>query len=153
MSQTELLVAAIKDGSVVDHITAGHGFKIVQILRLSAHKKIVTVGLNLPSRAMKHKDLIKVEGRELTPSEGSEVALFAPQATINIIRDYKIVKKFSVVLPKTIEHLIVCPNPKCITNNEKMKSIFHIEQNGGVLLTCNYCEKTFNEEDIQKYNI
>ncbi len=153
MSRTELLVSAIKNGSVIDHITMGHGLKIVQILQLAAHKKIVTVGLNLPSRAMQHKDLIKVEGRELTPDEGNEVALFAPQATINIIRNYKIVKKFSVVLPKTIDQLIVCPNPRCITNNEKMTTVFHLDQNEGVLLRCHYCEKIFKEDDIQKYNI
>ena len=150
----QLLVSAIKNGTVIDHITAGNALKIIRVLNLAAHQKIVTVGLNLPSRAMKQKDIIKVEGRELTPEEANRVAILAPLASINIIRNYEIVKKFRASLPQTIEHLIVCPNPKCITNHEPMDTSFYVRPNGSEpKLKCAYCEKTFHQSEIKEYKI
>ncbi len=146
---TQLLVNAIKHGTVIDHITPGQGVKIVAALKLSAHNKIVTLGLNLPSRTMKKKDLIKVEDRELLPEEADSVAILAPNATINIIRDYATIKKFEVQLPKTLTGLIICPNPKCITNHERMTTIFTIvRQKPNVIMRCHYCEKTFHRDEV-----
>ncbi len=154
MTPQELLVSAIKDGTVIDHITAGRALKIIRVLRLPDHKKVVTVGLNLPSRAMGHKDLIKVEGRELTPEEANEVALLAPEASINIIKNYKVTKKFKVQIPQTIERVVVCPNPKCITNFERMTTLFSVKRYGTVIkLSCKYCEKIFEQEEIKDYNL
>lgn len=154
MSQPkELLVAAIKNGTVIDHIAAGQALTIIAILRLNAYKKVMTVGLNLPSKAMGVKDIIKIEGRELSESEANEVALFAPQATVNIIRNYKTAKKFSVKLPATLESFIVCPNPKCITNNERMMSVFFVEPGKILGVQCKYCEKIFAREEIKDYNL
>lgn len=85
---------------MIDHIDAGHALKIIRILNLADHQKVVTVGLNLPSRAMKFKDIIKVEGRELTPEEANRVAILAPTANLNIIRNYEVVKKFNLKLPE-----------------------------------------------------
>lgn len=150
----QLSVSAIKNGTVIDHITAGSALKIIRILNLPAHQKIVTVGLNLPSRAMGAKDLIKVEGRELTPEEANRVAILAPNASINIVKNYEIAKKFTVNIPERIEHLLVCPNPKCITNNEAMESVFEVIPNGKeTKLRCHYCEKTFSQNDIKDYKI
>lgn len=148
MQQKELLVSAIKNGTVIDHISSGQALKIVSILKLSAHKKLVTIGLNLPSKALKYKDLIKVEGKEMTPEEANQVAIVAPLASVNIIRNYKIVKKFNVELPKVVEHFAACPNPKCITNHEQVGSVFYVKQNGVVQLHCKYCEKIFKQEEI-----
>lgn len=147
------MVAAIKNGTVIDHITAGHALKIVRFLSLPLHKKVVTVGLNLPSRAMGHKDIIKVEGRELTPEEMSEVAIVAPGATVNIIRNYRIVKKFSVTLPPTIERFVVCPNKSCITNHEPMDTRFALERRKTITLCCTYCEHLFSLDEITSYNV
>ena len=130
MHKKTLSVAAIKNGTVIDHITAGHALKIVRLLNLADHNKIVTLGLNLPSKENKYKDIIKVEGRELNPKELRRVAIFAPHATINIIENYEIVKKFKTEMPETVEYVIVCPNPNCITNNEIMDSKFHVKQEG-----------------------
>jgi len=148
----QLLVAAINNGTVIDHITAGSALKIIRLLNLASHNNVVTVGLNLPSRAMKLKDLIKVEGREITPEEIDSVSILAPSASINIIKNYEVAKKFSVKIPDTIDYVVVCPNPKCITNNEKMDSKFHvIKEKDGVKLKCHYCEKIFKQKEINEY--
>lgn len=147
-----LLVSAIKNGTVIDHITAGHALKIIRLLNLADHNKVVTVGLNLPSQTMKIKDLIKVEGRELTAEELSRVAILAPRATINIIKNYQVAKKFHVSLPEIIEYVIICPNPKCVTNYEKVSSKFKIiNDKNNLKLRCHYCEKIFKQEEIREY--
>ncbi|MFA7653925.1 MAG: aspartate carbamoyltransferase regulatory subunit [Candidatus Magasanikbacteria bacterium] len=151
-SPKQLLVAAIKNGTVIDHITAGHALKIIRLLNLASHNKVVTVGLNLPSQAMKLKDLIKVEDREITTEESNRVAILAPKASINIIKNYEVVKKIFVKLPDTIEYVVVCPNLKCITNNENMNSKFNvIKEKDGIKLKCHYCEKIFKQEEIKEY--
>lgn len=147
-------VFAIKNGTVIDHIKAGQALKIIKILKLYANDKIVTVGLNFPSKTSKFKDLIKVEDRELNPDEANRVAILAPKATINIIRDFEIVKKFKVQIPDQVERIIICPNPKCITNNEPMKTVFSVTVNKDqTKLRCKYCEKTFDQEEIKGYNV
>lgn len=149
----QLLVSAIKDGTVIDHIPAGQALNIVRILRLVEEKKTVTVGFNLKSQALGYKDLIKVEGRELTKDEVSEVALLAPHASVNIIRNYHIVKKFNVELPTIVEHFVVCPNQKCITNFEPVRTRFRVLQNSKVYLDCTYCEKVFAQDEILDYHL
>lgn len=150
--EKKLLVAAIKDGTVIDHIAARQALKIINILNLAEHNNLVTVGLNLPSKDFGVKDLIKIAKRELTPEEVNQIAILAPKASINIIRDYEIVNKFDVHIPGLIEHIIVCPNPKCITNNEDVDTKFHvIKRNGSVKIKCHYCEKIFNQEEIREY--
>jgi aspartate carbamoyltransferase regulatory subunit len=139
-----LSVAAIENGTVIDHIPAGQGMRIVRLLKLADHKNKVTLGLNLPSVSLKYKDLIKVEGREVSEEEANQIALFAPKATINIIRGYQIEKKFSVTLPETISKILACPNQKCITNHEQVNTRFRVSRYGQkVMLQCNYCEKGF----------
>lgn len=145
-------VFAIEDGTVIDHIRAGQALKIIRILNLPADNKIVTVGLNLESAVMGQKDIIKVENRELTQKEANRVAIFAPNATINIIRNFKVVDKFKIKIPQMIESLIICPNPTCITNNELMESVFHVLPNGENLsFQCEYCEKIFKQNEILEY--
>lgn len=152
MTTKQLLVSAIKNGTVIDHITVGHALKIIRLLNLADHNKVVTVGLNLPSKTMKIKDLIKVESRELTPEEISRVAILAPRASINIIENYRVAKKFHVNIPETIEYVVICPNPKCITNNENMNSKFHVlHENSKIKLKCHYCEKVFIQDEIREY--
>jgi aspartate carbamoyltransferase regulatory subunit len=149
----KLLVSAIKNGTVIDHIEAGSALDIISILNLASHKHIVTVGLNLPSKSMKYKDLIKVAERELTQQEANQVAILAPDASINIVKDYEIVKKFKIEIPEKIEYVIVCPNPKCITNHERMDTCFYVKRNRKkISLQCKYCEKIFGQEDIKDSN-
>jgi len=148
-----LLVKAIKNGTVIDHIIAGQALNIVQILNIFASRKIIIVGTNFPSKIMGRKDLIKIEDKEITEKEVNSFAFLCPQATINIIHNYKIIKKYKIKIPKTIFHIIVCPNPNCVSSNEKMESVFYtIKQNGTIKLQCKYCEKIFSRDDIKKYN-
>lgn len=147
-------VFAIEEGTVIDHIPAGQALKIIQILKLHNNEKIVTTGLNFPSKTLKFKDIIKVESRELTASEANKVAILAPTATINIIRNFELVKKFPVNIPSRVEKIIICPNPKCITNHERMETIFYTKQySTDTKLQCHYCEKIFVQNDIKEYSV
>ncbi|EKD43798.1 MAG: Aspartate carbamoyltransferase regulatory chain [uncultured bacterium] len=147
-------VFAIKEGTVIDHIPAGQALKIIRILKLQNNEKIVTMGMNFPSKTLKKKDIIKIEERELTPEEANKVAILAPMATINIIRNFELAKKFKVEMPAQVEKIIVCPNPKCITNNEEMRTIFYTQENNNeVTLQCRYCEKSFLQEEIIEYQV
>ena len=138
-------VAAIRNGTVIDHIDAGHALKIVKILKLASQKKRVTLGLNLPSDTLGYKDIIKVEDRELTPDEANQVAILAPNASINIIHDYEVSNKFKVTMPRSIEKVIFCPNPRCISNHENTKSSLKVLQRvkNEIALECHYCKEVF----------
>ncbi len=141
---TTLSVAAIQKGTVIDHIPAGQGMRIVRLLKLDSRRHQVTLGLNLPSKTMGYKDLIKVEGREITESEAQQIAIFAPKATLNIIRAFELTKKFTVSLPKKVEKILRCPNERCITNHEHAVTRFSVQKPArGVQLTCYYCQKSF----------
>lgn len=152
MTPKTLLVSAIKDGTVIDHITAGRSLKIIELLRLPSEQATVTVGMHLPSKRLKHKDLIKIENRELTQQEANEIAILSPECTINIIKNYTVTKKFPISIPDRIERVIVCPNPRCITNHESMNTVFLVQgTKKGIILACYYCEKMFDEKEIQEY--
>jgi len=136
------MVAEIKDGTVIDHITAGSAVKIFQLLNLHQHPKRVSIGLNCFSHVLGCKDMIKVEQRELTPAEVNQVAIFAPDATISIVKDYSISKKFQIALPEVIEGIFPCDNNQCITNHDEVSTLFFV-QNGvkSIRLVCKYCNK------------
>jgi aspartate carbamoyltransferase regulatory subunit len=144
-----LSVSAIQNGTVIDHITSDQTLRIIHMLRLLDKKHTVTVGFNLPSNHMGTKDLIKVENHELTPKEANEITVFAPEATINIIRDYEVTSKISTSLPESISSVFVCPNHACITHIEPIDSFFYIEEHGKLVdLTCKYCEKSFERNQV-----
>ncbi|MBI4272902.1 aspartate carbamoyltransferase regulatory subunit [Candidatus Uhrbacteria bacterium] len=152
MSAKILSVAAIKNGTVIDHIPQGISLQILALLNLISYPKIVTVGLNLPSQSMKRKDLIKLEDREITQEEGSRIAIFAPQATIAIIRNYGVVKKISLKIPEYVERVFLCQNENCITNKDRMDSKFRIIQAGhSIHLACVYCELMYSKDDMKEY--
>jgi aspartate carbamoyltransferase regulatory subunit len=149
MSKT-LPVSAIKNGTVIDHIRPGQAPRIMHLLHVLASKNKVTVGLNLPSKLIGLKDLLKIENRVLTPDEANEIVIFAPEATINIIKDFEVTEKITTHLPQRVLHVFLCPNPVCITHNEPVSSAFHIEDQGKqVKLTCHYCEKTFDRDQVK----
>jgi aspartate carbamoyltransferase regulatory subunit len=150
MSERELYVAKIKDGTVIDHITGGHALDVVKILGITGREKgTVTIAINVPSKRFRAKDIVKIEGRELNPKEVHMIALLAPHATINIIRDYKVVRKQEVKLPKVIENIIKCANPACISNsNEPVKAKFYVECDEPLLLKCHYCGYIVEKKDV-----
>ena len=142
VSDRELRVKPIINGTVIDHIESGQALNVLKILGISGHtKSVVSVLMNVPSGAMSSKDVVKVEDRELDPEEVDTIALIAPKATINIIRNYEVVEKFRVAMPKKVAGLVKCGNPNCISNsNEPVSSRFLVESMDPVLLRCSYCE-------------
>jgi aspartate carbamoyltransferase regulatory subunit len=150
MSETELHVSKIKDGTVIDHITGGHALDVAKILGITGHeKRVITIAINVPSKQYKTKDIVKVEGRELNPQEVHKIALLAPHATINIIRDYKVIKKQNVQLPTIINDIIRCANPACISNsNEPVQGKFYINSHEPLLLKCHYCGYIMEKSDV-----
>jgi aspartate carbamoyltransferase regulatory subunit len=145
-----LSVSAIKNGTVIDHIRSGQALRIMRLLRVLEDKHKVTLGLNLPSQLLGVKDLIKIEARELTNEEANEIMIFAPEATINIINEFEVLKKLTTHLPTSIAHVFLCPNPVCITQAEVVDSSFNIKEDGKHMwLSCHYCEKTFDRDQVQ----
>lgn len=153
MNTSTLAVAAIQNGSVIDHIPAGSALRLVKLLKLAEHKNTVTLGLNLPSKSMGKKDLLKIEGRFLTQNEIHEIAVFAPHATINLIHDYKLKDKFTATLPEAIKGLLICPNKNCISHASDVSSHFKVQTlRQEVILHCHYCESIYKKENLMEHS-
>ncbi|MGO1246530.1 MAG: aspartate carbamoyltransferase regulatory subunit [Oceanisphaera sp.] len=147
MHKSQLQVEAIHSGTVIDHIPAGQGIKILQLFRLVQTKEKITVGLNLPSQAQGAKDIIKVENTRLSADQANQLALFAPNATVNIIEDFEVVEKLQLELPEQVEDVFSCPNSNCISHNEPVNSKFKVRAvKDQVRFRCNYCEKSFHQD-------
>ncbi|AMA65184.1 Aspartate carbamoyltransferase regulatory chain [Candidatus Arsenophonus lipoptenae] len=145
----KLQVEAIRCGTVIDHITAKIGFKLLLLFKLTQTDQRITVGLNLPSNLLGRKDLIKIENTFLTSEQANKLAIYAPNATINCIKDYKVEKKLSINIPEQIDEVLICPNTNCISHNEPIISSFNIiKQNHDVILICKYCEQIFNRNAV-----
>lgn len=139
-----LKVEAIEQGTVIDHIAPGQGIKILKFFELSGGRQRITIGLNLPTYSGEHKDLIKIENTVFDQNQANQLALFAPQATINVIENFEVVRKFKVAIPEQIAGVLSCPNSNCISHNEPVDSRFNIKQQSDVVkLKCHYCEKSF----------
>ncbi|MFB6096025.1 MAG: aspartate carbamoyltransferase regulatory subunit [Haloferacaceae archaeon] len=146
MSDHQLRVSKIRNGTVIDHVTGGQALNVLAILGIDGTGgETVSIGINVPSDKLGKKDVVKVEGRELSQSEVDVLALIAPEATINIIRDYAVAEKLRVERPANVVGLVKCPNHNCITNeNEPVVSKFDVVNEG---VRCSYCE-TMIREDI-----
>ena len=151
--KSELKIKAIENGTVIDHITANKALHILKILGLPDYEtKNITIAMNVSSNEIGRKDILKIENRELDHRELNQVALIAPKATINIIRNFEPVKKDKIQLPDKISSIIKCTNPKCITNNrnEPITPIFNVINKYPPVVRCHYCEKLIKTEDIDK---
>jgi aspartate carbamoyltransferase regulatory subunit len=150
--ETTLRVSKIKDGTVIDHITAGHALDVLKILGITDNVKgVVTVGMNVPSKTLGLKDMVKIEGRELKSEEVDKIALLGPHASINIIRNYEVVDKQVVRLPDIIHEAVKCANPACISNSkEPVKSTFYVDNKEPLRLRCHYCGYIMEKQDIPK---
>ena len=146
----QLQVSAIKEGSVIDHIPAKVLFQVIQLLKLEDFSEPMTVGSNLESTKLGRKAIIKVANYFFKDEEINKIALVAPEAKLNIIRDYKVAEKKKVEVPDEIVGFARCINPKCITNNENVTTKFQVHKDGSeVSLECHYCEKITDKEHIQ----
>lgn len=134
-----LLISPIMNGTVIDHITPGEALSVLRILGITGTTgECLSVATNVKSSAGVLKDIVKVENRELKKEEVDRIALIAPNATINIIRDFKVVEKKGVEIPGILEGVVRCTNPGCISNtNEPIETKFVVEEGG---LRCLYCD-------------
>ena len=141
----ELKVQPIRNGTVIDHISAGRAISVLRILGLprGGWTSTITAAMNVPSDAAMggRKDIVKIEDREIDPNEVNKISLIAPHATINIIREYEVARKERVQLPEKISGLVKCPNPNCVTNHEPIRSTFLIVRRDPVHLQCGYCDR------------
>ncbi len=145
----ELQVAALENGTAIDHIPSEAVFKVVSLLQLQRLSNRITIGNNLKSSKMGKKGIIKVSDKFFREDEINRIALIAPNVNLNVIRNFEVVEKKKVVLPDEIIEIVKCNNPKCITNNEPMKTRFHVVDKEMVELKCHYCELKIKKEDIE----
>lgn len=146
----ELAVAALRNGTVIDHIPSSALFAAVKILNIENVTSNVTIGYNLHSSKLGSKGIIKVADVEFPEDKLNRIALIAPTAVVNTIRDYNVVEKRPVVLRDTITGIVKCPNGKCITNNEPMTTRFHVVQREpNVIIRCHYCNHAISADKAQ----
>ena len=150
MEKNKMLVAAIQNGTVIDHIPSEKTYQVATLLELDKTTTQVTIGYNLRSKKLGSKGIIKIENKFFTDEEISRLAVVAPNIVLNIIRDYEVVEKKTATTPDTLHGIVRCNNPKCITNNEPMQTVFHAVDKANGILKCHYCE---NEQDIEKVKL
>jgi aspartate carbamoyltransferase regulatory subunit len=148
MDDKHLKVNAIKNGTVIDHIPSRNLFKVISILRLDEIDTPITFGTNLESKKLNSKAIIKISDRYFLDEEINKIALVAPQAKFNIIKDYTVVEKRQVEVPDLVVGIAKCFNPKCITNFEQVTTKFHVVAKDPVQLKCHYCEKITHEDQV-----
>ncbi|MFW5804176.1 MAG: aspartate carbamoyltransferase regulatory subunit [bacterium] len=144
-----LQVSAIKEGTVIDHIPANDLFKVIAILNLDKITNLITFGTNLESKKLGKKAIIKVADKFFPPEDINKIALVAPEAKLNVIKNYNVVEKKIVEIPNEIIGIVKCFNPMCITNHEKITTRFTLVSKVSVALKCHYCEKITDQENMK----
>lgn len=153
MEQSELLVRRIREGTVIDHIDEGMGLKVLDALQIDGKDgDLITIALNVPSGKFSKKDIIKVEHKFLKDDDTNKLAVIAPRATINMVKDYRLVEKRRVSLPNEIDRIFKCSNLDCITNStEKIEYVMDVVDKEGRVLRCRYCSRTLDVDKLE-YN-
>jgi aspartate carbamoyltransferase regulatory subunit len=144
-----LSVSAIENGTVIDHIPAQNLFKVISILGLDRIPNQITFGTNLESQRLGRKAIVKIADKYFEREEINRIAIVAPHAKLNIIRDYEVVEKMLVEVPDHITGIVRCVNPKCITNVENVTPKFEVIDKKTVSLKCQYCEKITDQEHME----
>ncbi|MBO7523712.1 MAG: aspartate carbamoyltransferase regulatory subunit [Bacteroidales bacterium] len=145
----QMSVSAIQNGTVIDHIPAENLFKVIKILGLDKIQNQITFGTNLDSKKLGRKAIIKISDVWFEKDDINRIALVAPEAKLNIIKDYQGVEKKVVELPDDISGIVKCMNPKCVTNFEDIKTQFTVVSKKPVALKCHYCEKITDENNME----
>jgi len=138
-------VSRIENGIVIDHIKAGCALTVLKILRINSHRDVVSMIMNAKSEKYKSKDIVKIENRELEKEELDKIALVSPSAKVNKIIKGSVVEKYSVEIPGSVESVLVCGNPECITNHENINTKFAVESKEPLKIRCHYCESVMDE--------
>jgi aspartate carbamoyltransferase regulatory subunit len=148
LKKGELVVSAINNGTAIDRIPPQSLFKVISILGLEDIKTQITFGNNLDSKKLGKKAIIKITDKYFDDKEINKIALVAPEAKLNTIRDYKVVEKREVAVPDEVTGIVRCVNPKCITNNEQITTKYYVVSKKPVVLKCHYCEKMIEQEQM-----
>lgn len=148
-TRKELKVSAIENGTVIDHIPAKSVFQVVRILSLTEVSDQILFATNLDSQKMGKKGIIKVSNKFFEPDEINKIALVALTATLIVIRNFKVVIKKNVEVPDTVEKIVKCFNPNCITNHENIATKFTVIDKKELKLHCHYCEKITASENME----
>jgi aspartate carbamoyltransferase regulatory subunit len=149
MTRKELVVSALENGTVLDHIPAENVYKALSILNLKGVENQITLGINLASKIYGRKGIIKIADKFFEDEELDKLVLIAPQATVNVIRDFKVVEKKKLVMPEEIHGIAKCRNPKCVTNHQPISTWFKTTEEGNeISLLCHYCEKVTDSKHI-----
>ncbi len=143
-----LQVAALRNGTVIDHIPAEKLFTVVSLLGLEHMENNITIGFNLESKKLGTKGIIKIADKFFCDEDLNRISVVAPHVKLNIIRDYEVIEKKEVYMPDDLKGIVKCANPKCITNNEPMATLFHVTDKENCVLKCHYCEKEQRKEEI-----
>ncbi|PIN86385.1 aspartate carbamoyltransferase regulatory subunit [Candidatus Woesearchaeota archaeon CG10_big_fil_rev_8_21_14_0_10_44_13] len=141
-------VYAIEEGVVIDHIPPKKACDVINVLGALEGDSIVTLGVNLDSKQMGKKDVVKIERKELSWEELMKIALIAPDASLNIIKGHKVVDKLKIKVPAMFEKVVRCPNPNCITRHEPVDTKFHTVSERPFRLRCHFCERVFEREEV-----
>ncbi len=149
MKKIERKIPAIKDGSVIDHIPSRETFRIMRILNPQEFAHPITLTLNLESNKIGKKGVIKIDDRFLTKKEVNKIAILAPNATVSIIKDYRIEEKINVKVPPELVGIINCSNPSCVTNKEKVTTNFKVMRTEPLEVKCLYCEKVYEKDEFE----
>lgn len=147
----ELIVQRIREGTVIDHIPSGQALNVLKILGIKGGGGYrVAMVMNVDSRKLGKKDMVKVEERELSLTEVDKIALVAPEATINTVRNYRVEKKAKVRLPDRIKGILTCTNPNCISNKlrEPVVPSFKVLSRKPTVLLCEYCWNYISHEEV-----
>jgi len=152
LAERMLLIRKIEGGTVIDHIAAGYALDVLRILGIRGREgNVISVAMNVPSRKLGKKDIVKIEDRELSPGEVDRIALISPDATINIIRDFVVAEKKRVSLPEVVVGVVKCSNPSCVSNGgEPVVSRLDVVRREPLLLRCRYCGAIVEREDVLK---
>ena len=145
----ELQVAALENGTVIDHIPSDKLFTVVSLLKLKDMDSNITIGYNLESKKLGKKGIIKIADKFFTDEEINRISVVAPNIKLNVIRNYAVVEKKEAIMPDELKGIVKCNNPKCITNNEPMQTWFHVTDKEKGLLKCHYCEKEQQKDNIK----
>lgn len=151
MKKKELKIKKIKNGTVIDHLPSGSSLNILKVLGIDQkYENTVSIAMNVKS-GKSRKDIVKVENKILKSAETNKLALIAPNATINIIKDYEVVKKNRVEVPDEFSGIIKCSNPNCITNKkEPVEASFLVEKKEPIRLRCNFCERIMEKKQVEE---
>lgn len=149
MKRQELQVAALENGTVIDHIPSSKIFEVISLLHLENVSSSVTIGINLKSKKMGQKSILKIADRFFTDEELNQLSVVTPNVSLAIIRDFEVIEKKQVKMPEELIGIIKCDNHKCITNNEPMRTHFHVLDKENGILQCRYCNREVTLNNVK----